>query len=461
MKKISSLSITFVLSAALLLGACGQSAGAVSDASPDRSTSEQTGSLSAQTGTAQTAATQTSAAQTEAAQTGASDLFTGRELDPSYDEGTAVRITLSDSGAACDGAGVSVSGGKVTITDEGVYLLSGTLSNGSVIVDAEKTDKIQLVLDGASVTSADFAALYVKQADKVFVTLAAGSENTLANGGSFTQVDENNVDAAVFSKDDLCFNGTGSLTVSSPAGSGVVCKDALTVTGGAYEIEAANNAIRAKDSIAVAGGSFVLTAGDDGLHAENADDETLGNIFITGGSFTVKAVDDAIHATALLQIDGGSFELTAAEGLESTSITINDGEISISASDDGVNAANKSAAYRPTVQINGGTLRIVMAAGDTDGVDSNGDLIINGGTVDITGPFAFDVDGTAQYNGGTIIVNGQTVNSIPNQGMGGGQPTGFGGMGRGGFDGMTPPDGQTPPDMGGGGRGGQGPGGRY
>ena len=107
-------------------------------------------------------------------------------------------------------------------------------------------------------------------------------------------------------------------------------------------------------------------------------------------------------------------------------IRINDGTIQIAASDDGVNAARKSSACTPTVEINGGSLTIVMGAGDTDGVDSNGDLIINGGTVDVTGSSAFDYDGTAQYNGGTIIVNGRQVSSIPNQMMGG-MPGGFGG----------------------------------
>ena len=126
----------------------------------------------------------------------------------------------------------------------------------------------------------------------------------------------------------------------------------------------------------------------------------------------------------MLQIDNGSFEITGAEGLEATYILLNGGDISISASDDGVNAARKSSAYTPTVEINGGTLTIVMGAGDTDGVDSNGNIIITGGTVDVTGRSAFDFDGTSAYTGGTIIVNGQQVSQIPNQMMGGGMPGG-------------------------------------
>ena len=348
-----------------------------------------------------------------------SEMFSDRDLSGEYDVSEAVAITLNGSTAASESDTVRVSGSSVTITAAGTYLISGTLDNGSIIVSADKEDKVQLVLNGASINSDSFAAIYVVQADKVFITLSDGTVNRLSNGGSFTQIDENEVDAVVFSKDDLSFNGTGTVQINSPAGHGIVGKDDVTITSGVYEIAAAKHAVQAKDSIAVAGGTFSLAAGEDGLHAENSDDDTLGSIYIAGGDFTVRASDDAVHAITLLEIDGGVFQITAAEGLEGTYIRINDGKITISASDDGVNAAHKSSAYTPTVEINGGSLTIVMGAGDTDGVDSNGNLIINGGTVNVTGSSCFDYDGTAQYNGGTIIVNGQQVDSIPGPMMGG------------------------------------------
>ena len=322
----------------------------------------------------------------------------------------------------------------MTITAAGTYVLSGSLNNGSVIVDAAKDDKVQLVLDGVEINADTFAAIYVVQADKVFITLAEGSVNTLSNGGSFVQTDDNDVDAVIFSKDDITLNGSGKLVITSPAGHGIVGKDEVTITGGTYEISCAKCAVRAKDSIAISDGTFTLKAGTDGLHAENDDDDTLGNVYIAGGSFTITAGDDAIHANTLLQIDGGTISISAAEGLEATYVQINGGDISISASDDGVNAANKSSAYTPTFEMNDGTLTVVMGAGDTDGIDSNGNIIVNGGTIDVTGQSAFDYDGTAQYNGGTIIVNGQQVATIPNQfgGMGGnGGAGGNGGMGGG------------------------------
>ena len=362
------------------------------------------------------------------------DAFSDRDLSGDYDSGEAVDVRLTGTGAEAAADTVRVSGSDVVITGAGTYLLSGTL-DGSVIVDADKEDKIQLVLDGVTIRAASYAAIYVKQADKVFITLEEGTENTLSNGGAFTQQDENNVDAVIFAKDDLTLNGKGSLTIASPAGHGIVGKDEVTITGGVYKITAGKCAIRANDSIAIADGTFTLTAGTDGLHAENEDDDTLGNLYIAGGAFAIDADDDAVHANTLLQIDDGSFEISGAEGLEATYVKINGGDISVSASDDGVNAARKSSAYTPTVEINGGSLTITMGPGDTDGVDANGSLIITGGTVNVTGQSAFDIDGSISFTGGSVIVNGQPVSSIPTQmmggGFGGGRDNGAFGGGRG------------------------------
>ena len=379
----------------------------------------------------QTQAAALTATESKTEETAASELFSKRDLSGDYDASEALAITLTGSSAQADSDAVQISGSTVTITAEGTYILTGTLENGSVIVDVSKEEKVQLVLDGVTIHSETFAAVYVRQADKVFITLAEGSTNVLSNGGTFTQIDDSNVDAVIFSRDDLTLNGSGTLQISSPGGHGIVGKDEVTITGGTYQIAAANHAISGKDSIAISGGSFALAAYKDGLHSENDDDDTLGNITITGGEFVIQVYDDAIHATCQLQIDGGSFDITAAEGLEATYIRINDGVIHIQASDDGINAARKSSACVPTVEFNGGTVTIVMSAGDTDGVDSNGNIIVNGGTISVTGNSTFDYDGAAQFNGGTIIVNGTVTNSIPNQMMGGGMRGGMmGGKGR-------------------------------
>ena len=147
--------------------------------------------------------------------------------------------------------------------------------------------------------------------------------------------------------------------------------------------------------------------------------------------------DDGIHGTSVVQIDGGQFTVSAAECIEGTYIRINDGTFDLSSWDDGINAAKKSNSYTPTVEINGGTINITMSAGDTDGIDSNGNIIVNGGTISVNGNSTFDYDGTAQFNGGTIYVNGQQVTEIPNQMMGGRGGMGGNMGGRGNFGGQN------------------------
>ena len=334
------------------------------------------------------------------------ELFTDRDMEQEADLTDSVTLTLSD-------------GQDLLIDEEGVYVITGTAKNASVIVEADDQAKVQLVLDGVAIENESAPCVYIKEADKVFLTTAADS--SLSVTGSFQADGDVNTDGAVFSRSDLTLNGTGTLTVSS-TDNGVVCKDDLKITGGSYVISAASKAIEANDSIRIADGTLDLTAGTDGLHAENDDDDTLGWIYIGDGSLDISAGDDAVHALSAVQIDGGSLEITAAEGIESTYIVINDGKIGIQASDDGINAAWKSSAYTAAIVINGGDITVVMGSGDTDGIDSNGNLYINGGTVDVTGGSTFDYDGQAAYNGGTIIVNGQQVSSIPSQmGMGGGR----------------------------------------
>ena len=351
------------------------------------------------------------------------ELFTSRDLEQTADLSEAQTITVSDRQ-------------QFTISSEGVYVLQGSAKNATVTVEADSSAKIQLVLDGLSITNEDAPCIYVKSADKVFVTTL--SDSSLSVTGSFTADGDTNTDAVIFSKDDLTLNGSATLTISS-TDNGVSCKDDLKVTGGSYVISAASKCLEAKDSIRISDGVFTLTAGTDGIHAENEDDDTLGYVYIGGGSFAVSATDDGIHGNAFVQIDGGSIQIAAAEGIEASFVQINDGSISIQSWDDGINASNKSGAYPICVEINGGDISIAMSAGDTDGVDANGSIVINGGTVSITGSSSFDYDGTAQLNAGTVIVNGQTLDSIPNQMMGGGMG-GFGGQmggGMGGFGGQS------------------------
>ena len=190
----------------------------------------------------------------------ASELFTDRDYNDDYAEDGSVHITLNGDSAEADSDAVRISGTIVTVTEAATYVISGTLDDGMLVVDAPDTAKVQLVFDGVQITSRTSAALYVLEADKVFLTLAEGTENALSNGGEFVAVDDNNIDAALFSKQDLTLNGAGSLTVTSPAGHGVVCKDDLVITGGTYTVYAASHGIDANDSVRIADGLLTLDA---------------------------------------------------------------------------------------------------------------------------------------------------------------------------------------------------------
>ena len=336
------------------------------------------------------------------------DMFTKRDLKQSADLAGSVTYTVAD-------------GEDIHITQAGVYVLAGSASDVTVYVEAGKDDKVQLVLDGLSVTNLDAPAIYVKSADKVFVT--TDRDSSLSVTGTFDSGDK--ADGVIYSKCDIVFNGVASLTIHSTK-NGIVGKDDLKITGGTYAVTAAAVAVKANDSIRVADGTLYLIAGTDGLHAENSDDDGKGFIYIAGGAITIEAGDDGIHATSVVQVNDGSISVAAAEGIEGTCIQINGGVISVNAQDDGVNAAQKSAAYKAVIEINGGSVTVVMASGDTDGIDSNGDIVVNGGTVNVTGGSSFDCDGTAAYNGGTIIVNGQTLSCIPDQQTGGDKGRGRG-----------------------------------
>lgn len=263
------------------------------------------------------------------------DMFTDRDLDVGYEESDSVKISLSDdtttvsSGSSDNSStddtvdGVTVDGNVITITSGGTYIISGTLSEGQLVVDADD-EKVQLVLDNADITCATSAAIYVKSAGKTFITLAEGSENILMNTAEFEAIDDNNIDAVIFSKDDLALNGSGTLTINSENGHGIVSKDDLKITGGTYNITAASHALSGKDSVRIAEGTFNLVSGKDGIHSENADDSSKGYVYIAGGEFTVDSTGDGIDASNIVQIDGGTFDITAGGGVENSTKTHED-----------------------------------------------------------------------------------------------------------------------------------------
>lgn len=445
-----------------------------------------------------------------------SEMFSERDKEVGYEESESTVILLADNGSSCESDAVSITENTVTIKDEGTYILSGSLSNGMVIVEAEDTDKIQLVLNGVSISNAQSAALYIRSADKVFVMTASGTENILENNGTYTAIDENNIDAAVFSKSDLTFNGEGTLTITAQEGHGIVSKDDLVLTSGTYVITSASHGISGKDSVRIANGSYNIVSGKDGIHAENTEDSSLGFVYLAGGTFDITSQQDGISASAWLQaeegtytiltgagsanvqsqnsgdrkpmeqtfqeeteenttsmkgmkaatqmlikggtyvidteddtlhsngniaVSGGTYTLSSGddgvhadsnvtissgnidiaksyEGIEGLSIDITNGEISVVASDDGMNAAggNDSSGLEGPgpggdqfastegdyIHIAGGVLH-VNASGD--GMDSNGDIAVSGGETYLTGP-TNSGNGTLDYSGSAVVTGG-------------------------------------------------------
>ena len=399
MKKIVSILLLLTLMLSLLVG-CGK------DVDSNTPTESQDGTSSTVT------PVEVDFSKTDA------DMFTERDNKTDYDESKAVTIKLNGTTATSSSNSVKISGSKITITEEATYVVSGELTDGMLIVDAPDTAKLQIVLNGANITSKTSAALYILEADKVFVTLADGKTNTLANGGSFTAIDENNIDAAVFSKQDLTFNGSGSLTVTSPAAHGIVCKDDLVFTGGTYTVNSASHGLDANDSVRIANATLNIDAGKDAIHAENSDDASLGYIYIASGTIKAEAEGDGIAAGAYMQIADGMIDLLVGGGAKNgtkassgnyggfmggghggmrpggnqSSTTTTEDTVSmkglkatnsllISGGNFTINSADDSVHSDVSVIINGGTFAI--ASGD-DAIHAEDTLTVIAGKIDIS-----------------------------------------------------------------------------
>ena len=371
-KKETGAVVSLLLASSLAFGGCGTAVTSSSSVNAESARTESTGETSADN-----ADTTSESTDSENAMESASDInfdleltestidteFTDREKSGSYKASEAVKITLNKTTATVSGSGAKADGSTITITEEGVYVVSGTLEDGQIIVDASDSDKVQIVLDGVHINCKTNAAIYVREADKVFITLAENSRNTLGGGNEYTQIDDNTVDGVIFSKSDLVCNGTGSLTIEADYKHGIVSKDDLVITGGTYKIAAADNGITAKDQIKILDGSFDIDAANSAVKAKNTDDTELGNIYIAGGIFTIEAEQDGFHATGSIVVDDGTITVNSGEdgfhadldtvihggtilveksyeGLEGKRVVVNGGDITINASDDGINAAN-------------------------------------------------------------------------------------------------------------------------
>ena len=314
-----------------------------------------------------------------------SGYFTSNDQNTAWTATTA--ITLSGDTATVSGSGAYVSGGSVTIASAGYYDVTGTLTDGSLMVDAGKNAKVFLRLNGVTITCSDDAAIRVNQADKVFLTLAEGTENTVTSGETYSEAAlADKTDGAIFAHDDLTINGSGALTVTAAYKHGIAANDSLRITGGKITVTAPADTVHVNDSLHITGAAITLSAGDDAIHSDTS-------VAILGGSITVN---------------------TCCEGIEAPEILIEDGAVTVTSTDDGINACGTetSDGSLPGVTISGGTVTLLNPSGrDADGIDSNGNIDINGGLVYISlvgdgGNCALDY---GSENGGACRINGGTV----------------------------------------------------
>lgn len=221
--------------------------------------------------------------------------YSKRDLDASYDASSPTVITLSGDSTSVQGAGAQASAAGVVISSAGTYIVSGELTDGQLLVDAGDDDKVQLVLAGATIHNEDGPAIYVRNADKCFVTLDAGTENNLSDGSSYALEDDSDEPyATLFSRCDLTLNGSGTLNVTSAYRHAICSKDDLVVVSGTYNISAVEDGLRGHDSVKVRDGVFAIQSGGDGIKSNKDDDPTKGFVSIDGGTFDIQAGDDAV-----------------------------------------------------------------------------------------------------------------------------------------------------------------------
>ena len=332
---------------------------------------------------------------TAVAPEGEEEIFTANDLTADYDRSAATRIILSGDSARVQGNGAYFYQGDVYIVSPGKYVLSGALDDGSVIVQAEGDDKIWLYLDGVDLFCQDGAALDIEQAGKVFLTLGDGTVNRLSSGESYSQEAVSaGIDGTVYARDDLTIQGAGQLTVEGAYCHGIVCNDDLVITGGRLDIQAAQDGLHANDSVRVREADIAIRAGDDGVTVQN--DEGTGFFYMESGSLTVSE---------------------CYEGIEAVCVTIAGGTLDLAPTDDGINATGTG--ETGYIRVSGGDIRICNAAGrDADGLDSNGSIYLEGGSVfislngqgaNLAIDYGSEYGGVCRIDGGTILACGSNT----------------------------------------------------
>lgn len=318
---------------------------------------------------------------------------------------------------------ISLDNTTLNITQAGSYTISGE-SDQMIHVDVE--GPIRLILDGVDVKTVD-AAIYIENATKAFVVLKENTVNSLED--SSKRSDEA-INGVLYSNSDFLIEGSGTLNVTSNFEDAIVSKDNLQVNSGNINIKSNDDGIRGNDSVTVSGGIINIEAKDDGIKTNNVKKLGKGVLTVEGGSIELAVGNDGLSASQLIEITNGKLKvITSTEGIEAPVINISGGDVDVYALDDGINAsASEIISTGLSINISGGNVTVAVAQGDTDALDSNGDINISGGVITLTGQSPVDFDGNGTFTGGTLIINGEEVSELPNQFMGGGNRPGGGGF---------------------------------
>lgn len=397
--KKHTLRFAVILSALILAGCASTQSTPSSTSASSASSTVSTVSTSEESGADETDSTGGAMNGTIGSVIEANLSFKNKDFYIDYSTEDTVKIDLS---APKEADGVKVSGSTVTITEAGTYVLSGTLTDGQVIIDAGDEDDVRLVLENASIICTTTAPIYAKNADKVIISLPENTESTVTD--TVTGTDGNDeLTAAIFAKCDLSVNGTGTLNVNANANDGITSEDKLKITGGVLNITSADDGLVGKDAVLIKDGTVHITASGNGIKSTKSEADK-GYVYIGGGTVNITAEQDGIQAETSVLISAGEVNITAgggsANGEQKTGNAMFGGAQSTTTDE---TLSTKGIKAEAALDITGGTVT----------VDSNGALTINGGTVYVSGPTGdgdgtFDCDGVFTINGGVVLGTGSS-----------------------------------------------------
>lgn len=299
-------------------------------------------------------------------------------------------ITLEGSSALVTGSGAKASGSEITISSGGTYNVSGTLTDGRIIVDAGKAEVI-INLAGADIACSYSSPVYIYSAGTATINLAAGTNNSLTDGQAYSYTDsysaeaEEEPNACLYSKDDLVITGSGSLTVNGNFGNGITSKDSLEISGSEITVNAANHGINGKDYNSISGAVITVSCQGDAIRSTNDTDSSLGYVTVKDSQLTLNSGEDSIQAQTDVSLENSTINIvsgggssvtpgeTSAKGIKADgTVTIDSGTFTLDCSDDGIHASN--------VLINSGSFTI--STGD-DGMHADDSLTVSGGTITV------------------------------------------------------------------------------